>query len=900
MTTRDETKSTLCAIYDLGVFPTSFDLAPFLLAAQGEALETGCSRVRLLLVDGVHHGVRFEGDEYETLYPPEMRNWKVHHILQVIPRLCPMVDRTVSIVPREEVSLYLDRYPKVMICNDYDGLYLHAWRRLDRYRDRIGFRATPAAHKYIQNWLASERPGTDKPMVCLTLRESRWNTDRNSDLTMWAEAVALLQQDGYWPVVVPDTEMAFVKRGPEWSGASFCTPAAIDLELRMALYEQAHLNIFTGAGPALLAIGSQNCRYLYTGIIYEGKIESSPERLRPMGVIPGLMPFRSGPYQRWIWEPLTTELLRHAVAAMTMAIAAKTSFVDFPHFAEPFDEDYYLAHSPDADEAVQQGHLRSALDHYARVGIEEARRPAAQMNPHTKAIAAMFYRSLQLADQPAESVAQSHQLHGNQCAFDEAYYLQLYPDVAKAVARGQFDSGLRHFLLFGRREGRFPAPVQHHARGTRDVANGILVAYYDITIYPESFDFCAFLMAAEAYRLRIGASSIQMVIMAAPDEGWKYRGLTSEEWQKHLKTTTWWRIQHLVVSIANMLKTVSDIRVMTDRTESDRLWQTARFRYPVEKVTHDVPIYQAYREVLGELYRGGLNNLLEAPAAAGKYVEQILETLGLSAKRLIVITLREAIFGLERNSNTPAWITLAEELRTAGYGVIIIPDTDSALTGTSLLDTCSLPVNVLAAFNLYIRLAFYQRAYLNLFAHGGAVLLAWLGARTRFLEFLKTLQPAIGNETAFMENLGCRFGQQTPYPFQRTVDQPDTAENLQREVWALLREMNATNIASTTEPGALVKPGSDSFERGMQHYGRGELPQAEACFREALELAPAANVLMSLARVCYDQQRHKEAQEYLQVARKLAPADRGALEGVARMARSKILPGRSVQEDRNA
>ncbi|MEI6213378.1 MAG: hypothetical protein WCP10_04665 [Desulfuromonadales bacterium] len=900
MTGRDETTATLCAIYDLGVFPTSFDLAPFLLAAQGEALERGCSCVRLLLVDGAHHGVRFEGDEYESLYPPEMRNWKVSHILQVLPRLCPMVDRTVSIVPHEEVPLYLERYPNVMICNDYDGIYLHAWRRLDRYLDQIGFRASPAAHKYIQNWLASESPGTDKPMVCLTLRESRWNTDRNSDLAMWAEAIALLQLDGYWPVVVPDTEMAFINRGPEWNAASFCTPAALDLELRMALYEQAHLNIFTGAGPALLAIGSQNCRYLYTGIIYEGKTESSPERLRPMGVIPGLMPFRSGPYQRWIWEPLTVGLLRQAVAAMTMAIAARTSYVDFPHFAEPFDVDFYLAHSPDANEAIQQGYLRSALDHYARVGIEEGRRPAAQMNPHTEAIAAMFARSLQLVDQPAETLLQLQQPHADQCEFDEEYYLQLYPDVAKAVARGQFDSGRRHFLLFGRREGRFPTPSQHHGRALRTAANEILVAHYDITIYPESFDFCAFLLAAEAYRQRIGAGCIQMMIMAAPEEGWKYRGLTSEEWQKHLKTTTWWRIQHLVVPLANMLSTVRDIRVMDDRTECDRLWQTARLRYPVEKVTHDVPIYQAYRETLSELYRGGLSHLLEAPAAAHLYVEQILSTLGLSAKRLIVVTLREAIFGLERNSNIPAWIALAAELRTAGYGVIIIPDTDSALTGTSLIDTCSLPVNVLAAFNLYIRLAFYQRAYVNLFAHGGAVLLAWLGARTRFLEFLKTLQPAVGNDTAFMENLGCRFGQQTPYPFQRTVDQPDTAENLQREVWALLREMNAANVPSTTEPEAPVKPGSDSFDRGLHHYGCGELPHAEACFREALEVAPDPNVLMSLARVCYDQQRYLEAQEYLHVARKMAPGDMGAWEGATRMAHAKRQQGRSVQEDRNA
>ncbi|MFH1027058.1 MAG: tetratricopeptide repeat protein, partial [Pseudomonadota bacterium] len=782
---------------------------------------------------------------------------------------------------------------------DYDGLYLQAWRRLDRYRDQIGFRAAPAAHHYLQNWLDSERPGTDKPMVCLTLRENRWSTDRNSDLEMWAEVVALLHQDGYWPVVVPDTEMAFVERGPEWNAAGFCAPAALDLELRMALYERAHLNFFSGGGPTLLAIGSKNCRYLFSGIAYEGTSESSLKRIRRMGMIPGLMPFRSVPYQHWIWEPVTTDLVRQAVAAITKSINFGISFVDFPHIADSFDEDFYLAHSPDADEAIRQGYLRSALDHYARVGIEEGRRPSAQISTPSAAIEALLASSLQGAEAPAVTMDLSQLAVDVQCGFDETYYLQLYPDVAKAVANGHFESGRQHFLLFGQREGRFPVPVQDHVKGQHATANDTLVAYYDITIYPESFDFCHFLSAAEAYRKRIGAGSIQMVIMAAPDEGWKYRGMTPEEWQKCLKTTSWWRIQNLIVPLANMLSTIWDIRVMTNRAECVNHWQNARYHYPVEKVTHDVPIYQAYRESLFELYRGGLSNLLEAPAAANQYVEQILDTLGLSNKRLIVVTIREAIFCSERNSNIPAWIALAEDLRTAGYGVIIIPDTDTALTGTSLLDNCTLPVNVLAAFNLYIRLAFYQRAYLNLFAHGGAAQLAMLGARTRYIVFFLVQQPSESTASTFLANLGFRFGQQTPYPFQRAIDQSDTLENMQREVWALLREMDSAGQEPQKGQDVVGKTGCGLFDNGMQHYERGDLQQAEAFFREALDVAPDVNVLMSLARLCFDQHRYQEAQEYLQEARNLVPSDMAAWDGSGRMALAKIRRGGSALEDCN-
>jgi hypothetical protein len=38
--------------------------------------------------------------------------------------------------------------------------------------------------------------------------------------------------------------------------------------------------------------------------------------------------------------------------------------------------------------------------------------------------------------------------------FDEAYYLGSNPDIAAAVARGIYASGLEHYQQYGREEGR--------------------------------------------------------------------------------------------------------------------------------------------------------------------------------------------------------------------------------------------------------------------------------------------------------------------------------------------------------------------------------------------------------------------------------------------------------------
>ena len=43
--------------------------------------------------------------------------------------------------------------------------------------------------------------------------------------------------------------------------------------------------------------------------------------------------------------------------------------------------------------------------------------------------------------------------------FDEAGYLRLYPGIAEAIMRGEFDSAWRHYDLYGRDEGRVPNDV---------------------------------------------------------------------------------------------------------------------------------------------------------------------------------------------------------------------------------------------------------------------------------------------------------------------------------------------------------------------------------------------------------------------------------------------------------
>ena len=94
-----------------------------------------------------------------------------------------------------------------------------------------------------------------------------------------------------------------------------------------------------------------------------------------------------------------------------------------------FDEGWYLDAYPDVLAALKEGKVRSSIDHYLRYGSKEGRLPLP----------------------PAQEVVAA-------ATFDEAWYLQSYPDVMSAVREGTIGSGYDHWLHSGKVEGRVPPP----------------------------------------------------------------------------------------------------------------------------------------------------------------------------------------------------------------------------------------------------------------------------------------------------------------------------------------------------------------------------------------------------------------------------------------------------------
>ena len=83
------------------------------------------------------------------------------------------------------------------------------------------------------------------------------------------------------------------------------------------------------------------------------------------------------------------------------------------------NEEWYLTEYPDIAQAIREGKVGSARQHFIDDGFFEGRRPF-----------------------PMD--------------VDERWYLEQYPDVAESVRTGVVGSGQQHFVEDGYREGRLP------------------------------------------------------------------------------------------------------------------------------------------------------------------------------------------------------------------------------------------------------------------------------------------------------------------------------------------------------------------------------------------------------------------------------------------------------------
>ena len=241
---------TLYACFELDIAPPAYNFLNFLVLADIAREELGLARVHVIFVPGTGDGFRHEDIEY----PVVNKEWRLRQICLAGLCLLPACRSHTLCASREEAADLLAararhvypfgyRVDDPRADHDYGRIVqaAAAGHRIDRLE------APEQARIYVRDWMRGV--AGDRPVVTITLRESSYDVHRSSTNGNWIELAREMQQRGYCPVMVRDTETAFEADSGAFAGIPMFPHAAVNLELRAALNAEAFLNTGINQGP---------------------------------------------------------------------------------------------------------------------------------------------------------------------------------------------------------------------------------------------------------------------------------------------------------------------------------------------------------------------------------------------------------------------------------------------------------------------------------------------------------------------------------------------------------------------------------------------------------------------------------------------------------------------------
>ncbi|MGE4221236.1 MAG: tetratricopeptide repeat protein [Alphaproteobacteria bacterium] len=319
----------LRAFYDLGICTVTFDFLSFLLRAEMARREAGAASIHMVFVPGPDDGFR------AGRLGAEQSRWRLRNMLVAGCALMPSI-RAISLCATREEAAVLE---ETADCTFPAGYTLAADGAAAAERASIEalffagivvrhirgeavpeLQASAAAHRAVADWIAAKLGGR-RPVV-ITLRQYGHDIGRNSVIENWAAFAQGLDPDRYAPVIVRDTDAVFSPVPEALRGLPEFEPASLDLDLRVALYEAAFLNMMVNNGPVAICYLSPRIRYLMCKVFAVTNMGDAALNCCLYGIpLYGQVPMATE-FQRLVWEDDTLDSLERSFAGMAARIEA--------------------------------------------------------------------------------------------------------------------------------------------------------------------------------------------------------------------------------------------------------------------------------------------------------------------------------------------------------------------------------------------------------------------------------------------------------------------------------------------------------------------------------------------------------------------------------------------------
>ncbi len=209
--------------YELSKSPATFDYVNFLVRAEQERLKRQQDSISIR----ISYGVRTQSPR-DMVFGQNRKMWRINNLLIPLSRCLPSVS-DVALGDGSQTLGYLP-FPNPQ---------------------KPTLKAPEGASEIVAGFLE------DKPKpVSITIRQSDFEQQRNSNIKTWIKVAAWLKARGYTPIMVPDAEAELY--GASYQiGCEAYPAAALYPEIRQALYEQCVVNLMNGGGPMEMCLHSE-------------------------------------------------------------------------------------------------------------------------------------------------------------------------------------------------------------------------------------------------------------------------------------------------------------------------------------------------------------------------------------------------------------------------------------------------------------------------------------------------------------------------------------------------------------------------------------------------------------------------------------------------------------------
>ncbi len=319
-------------------------------------------------------------------------------------------------------------------------------------------------------------------------------------------------------------------------------------------------------------------------------------------------------------------------------------------------------------------------------------------------------------------------------------------------------------------------PLNYILSKNKNVSSDTLYFFYDLEVEPITYDFVWALCVANAKRKELGLKVLHVVLVPGELDGLRRE---APEYDMVIdQDSRRWRVNAILLSSIRLISCQYGITFCASRKDAEFIrTKQACFIYPSKyNVTFPVP----YEPELAVVY-GQSCMALSADSQSKKYVSSWLKDKS-NNRKVIVITLRQYAYTPERNSNIDAWARFAKELDKDIFFVVFISDLELSLQDipTQLKDFAFFNQ---ACWNLNLRAALYELAYINLGVNTGPMVLCWFNAACRYITFKTAVKnvPEVPlnmlTDKGFVPGLNPAFTNQ----FQKWVWKDDSFNTIKEE-----------------------------------------------------------------------------------------------------------------------